>query len=243
LRNSKLFEGPLRGYPMVQSSGGPRSSVLGRETRRAVFLDRDGVINAMWDDPEHGTVDSPLNPEQFRLLPRVGEAICLLRNEGFLCIVVSNQPIVAKGKSTPSLLDAITERMHSDLAKAGAKLDAVYYCLHHPQAVLEKYRSECECRKPKPGLLIKASRELDIDLARSYMIGDGLSDIEAGCQAGCTTILLGGGKCYVCKRMQTLNVMPDLIARDLFEAAELIYNREKQKEVYHEDFYRFSQHR
>jgi D-glycero-D-manno-heptose 1,7-bisphosphate phosphatase len=225
---------------MVESDGGLRSAVVGRKACRAVFLDRDGVINAMWYDLEHGTVDSPLNPEQFRLLPGVGEAIRLLKGLGFLCVVVSNQPIVAKGKSTLSSLDAITKKMHSDLAEAEAKLDAVYYCLHHPQAMLKEYRVECECRKPKPGLLIKASQELDIDLARSYMIGDGLTDIQAGCQAECTTILLGGNKCYTCKQIEMMNAKPDFIAGDLIEAAEMIRNRKEQKEVRYEDFYRFS---
>lgn len=194
--------------------------------RRAVFLDRDGVINSMCYDPEHGTVDSPLTPEQFQLLPRSGEAIRLLKDAGFLCIVVSNQPIVAKGKSTLSLLNAITRQMHAALAKDGVKLDAVYYCLHHPQAVVDAYRMECECRKPKPGLLLQASRELGIDLARSYMIGDGLIDIQAGREVGCTTILLGSIKCYKCKFMQALNTRPDFIAKDLFEAVELILERE-----------------
>lgn len=146
---------------------------------RAILLDRDGVINAMWLEHEHGTVDSPANPDQFQLLPGVPEAIRRLRRLGFRIVVVSNQPGIAKGKMAPHLLDAITSEMENRLRLAGASLDGVYYCLHHPEAVLPAYRQSCECRKPQPGLLRRAAKELGIDLGRSYMIGDGLNDIQA----------------------------------------------------------------
>jgi D-glycero-D-manno-heptose 1,7-bisphosphate phosphatase len=190
--------------------------------RTAVFLDRDGVVNPLCYDAEHGTVDSPLNAEQFQLLPGVAESVRLLRSLGFLCIVVSNQPIVAKGKSTLALLQCITERMHRELAKGNTKLDGVYYCLHHPQAALAEYRVDCDCRKPKAGLLLQASQELSIDLARSYMIGDGLTDVQAGKRAGCVTIWLGEQRCDVCRIMQAKNVTPNFTAHNLPAAAELI---------------------
>jgi D-glycero-D-manno-heptose 1,7-bisphosphate phosphatase len=194
--------------------------------RRAVFLDRDGVINALCYDLEHGLVDSPLNPDQFHLLPGVGEAISILERLGFLRVLVSNQPIIAKGKSTRALLDAITARMHTDLAMAGATLDATYYCLHHPQATLEDYRIECDCRKPRPGLLLRAGQELGIDMTRSFMIGDGLTDIQAGRQAGCTTIWIGSRRCDTCRIAEREEAVPDLVAAHLLEAAQIIHTLE-----------------
>ena len=191
-------------------------------SRRAAFLDRDGVINAMWWDPDFGTVDSPANPEQFRLLAGVTQGIEMLRSMGLLVIVVSNQPGIAKGKMIPELLRGITEKMHVELARAGTKLDGVYYCLHHPEATLMEYRVICECRKPKPGLLLQAAKELNIDLAGSVMIGDGTTDIEAGRAAGCTTLWLGKMKCDQCTAFLNRNTGPDLVAESLPEAARLI---------------------
>lgn len=193
---------------------------------RAVFLDRDGVINAMSLDPEHGTVDSPAHPDQFQLLPGVPEAIHRLRHLGFRIVVVSNQPGIAKGKMAPHLLDAITREMEAELRLAGASLDGVYYCMHHPEAVLATYRQECECRKPRPGLLHQAARELEIHLGRSYMIGDGLNDVQAGSVVGCTTIWLGSLKCEICKVMDENGARPDYAALTLYEAARLIEERE-----------------
>jgi D-glycero-D-manno-heptose 1,7-bisphosphate phosphatase len=191
-------------------------------SRRAAFLDRDGVINAMCWDPEFGTVDSPANPEQFRLLSGVAEGIETLRSMGLLVIVVSNQPGIAKGKMIPELLHGVTKKMHVELARAGTKLDGVYYCLHHPQATLPEYRVICGCRKPKPGLLLQAAKELNIDLVGSVMIGDGMTDIEAGRAAGCTTLWLGKMKCDQCTAFRSRNTGPDLMAESLPEAARLI---------------------
>lgn len=194
--------------------------------KRAVFLDRDGVINAMWLDPEHGTVDSPAHPDQFRLLPGVPEAVRRLRGLGFRIVVVSNQPGIAKGKMVPGLLDAITRKMEDELRTAGASLDGVYYCLHHPAAALRAYRQDCGCRKPRPGLLRRAAEELGIDPERSYMIGDGLSDVQAGKAVGCTTIWLGNLKCEICKAMDENGVRPDYAELTLHDAARLIEERE-----------------
>src|SRR5689334_7999700 len=119
--------------------------------RRAAFLDRDGVINRMFLHTEFGTIDSPANPEQFELLPGAGAAIAELNRLGLLVIVVSNQPGIAKGKFTAALLAAIEHKMIVAIKEAGGHLDAVYYCLHHPDAVLDEYRASCDCRKPQPG--------------------------------------------------------------------------------------------
>ena len=193
---------------------------------KAVFLDRDGVINAMVYNPEHGIVDSPTNPDQFKLLTGVGKAIKRIKEMGFLAVVVSNQPGIAKGKFTLKILEAIDKKMKEKLARCGARLDRIYYCLDHPETVKEEYRKNCPCRKPNPGLLLKAAEELKIDLVSSYMIGDGLTDVQAGKRAGCKTILLGRLKCDQCKIMEDLDAKPDLIASNLSQAVKLIENLE-----------------
>ena len=190
--------------------------------KRAVFLDRDGTINAMVYNPEFGLVDSPQNPDEFRLLPAVGEAIRAISEAGFLAVVVSNQPGVAKGKCTPAVLEAITEKMRQGLAERGARLDAVYYCLHHPEAALPDYRASCDCRKPKPGLLLRAAQELDIDLSASFLVGDGITDLLAGMQAGVTTVFLSADKCHICDELARQQVDPGFIVPDLLSAARLI---------------------
>lgn len=189
---------------------------------RAVFLDRDGVINAMVYDAEHGLVDSPANPAQFKLLPDVAPALRLLSAAGWLAVVVSNQPGIAKGKLTPALLDAITKRMHAQLAAEDARLDGVYYCLHHPEAVLAEYRQVCACRKPQPGLLLQAAADLQIDLARSVMVGDGVADVQAGRAAGCRTVFIGLRKAYLWATFERGGAFPDRFAGSLFQAVEWI---------------------
>jgi len=110
---------------------------------------------------------------------------------GFLVVVISNQPGVAKGKCSPEFLRDIDALMNARLAAEGVTLDGAYYCLHHPQATVMEWLCDCDCRKPKPGLLLDASRQLDIDLEQSWMIGDQERDILAGASAGCRTILVG----------------------------------------------------
>ncbi len=201
--------------------------------KKAVFLDRDGVINRMVYHTEFGFVDSPASPDEFELLPGVGEAVLLLNQAGWLVIVVSNQPGIAKGKYMPQVLEAIDRKMRAELAKHGAHLDAIYCCLHHPEAVIEKYRANCDCRKPKPGLLLKGGLDFDIDLKHSYMVGDGLTDIQAGKAAGCKTIFLGRLKCYTCHFMEDLGAKPDFIASDLLAAVRLIQRLEGENANLH----------
>jgi len=185
----------------------------------AVFLDRDGVINPYVYNPEFGTVDSPSNPDEFQLNPGVREAIDALRAMGFLIIVVSNQPGIAKGKFTPGLLDATTTKM---LEGCGGKIDDVYYCLHHPQATNVQYMAECVCRKPKPGLLLQAAAEWEIDLTASFMVGDGLTDVLAGKAAGARTILVNSRKCYLCGEIEKNDAEPEFFATSLANAVEMI---------------------
>jgi len=193
---------------------------------KALFLDRDGVINAMVYNPDYGIVDSPTNPEEFKLLPGVGKAIKRIEEMGFLAVVISNQPGIAKGKFSLKVLEAIDKKMKEELAEFGARLDRIYYCLEHPEAIKKEYRKNCSCRKPNPGLLLKAAEELKISLNSSYMIGDGLTDIQAGERAGCRTILLGRLKCDLCKLMQDLKAKPDFIVSDLAQAVKLIEKME-----------------
>jgi D-glycero-D-manno-heptose 1,7-bisphosphate phosphatase len=157
---------------------------------RAIFLDRDGVINGLVYRQEERIFDSPYSVDEFRLLPKVAEAISLVNEMGFLAVVVSNQPGVAKGKCNATTLDRLTQLMCQELEAQGARLDDIYYCLHHPEGLVPNLRQDCGCRKPKPGLLLEAARRHNIDLARSYVVGDNPKDIEAGLAAGCTAILL-----------------------------------------------------
>lgn len=191
-------------------------------TRRAVFLDRDGVINAMVYHAEFGLVDSPARPEEFEMLPGVATAVARIHSLGFLAIVISNQPGIAKGKYTHALLEATTARMHAALADGGAALDDVYYCLHHPSATLEAYRMRCDCRKPRPGLLLRAAEAWQIDLSRSYFVGDGITDVQAGQAAGCRTLLVNSRKCYLCDELARQGAEPDFIVKNLPEAVEVI---------------------
>ncbi len=189
---------------------------------KAVFLDRDGVINELIYYREQGIIDSPFTVKQFRLLPGVGEAIKKFRETDYKVVLVSNQPGLAKGHMSRKTEDKIREKMKEELAKDGAFLDGEYYCFHHPEAKIEKLKANCECRKPKPGLLLQAAKEMDIDLAHSWMIGDGLTDVRAGKEAGCRTILIGRMKCELCHLMDEENARPDAVCSNLLEAAKLI---------------------
>lgn len=196
-----------------------RSSV---SQRGGILLDRDGVINPMWYDPDHGTRDSPSNPDEFSLLPGVAEAIRLINDRGLPTAVVSNQPGVAKGKLSLEVLDAITAKMTAELSHRGARVDRVLYCLHHPDAALPQYRVSCDCRKPRPGLLLQASLSLNLDLRSSVMIGDGFNDVQAGRAAGCRTVWIGRRKCDDCQFMNSAEACPDVVAGDLLEAVRAV---------------------
>jgi D-glycero-D-manno-heptose 1,7-bisphosphate phosphatase len=187
--------------------------------KRAIFLDRDGVINSYAYNSDFGTVDSPSTPDEFQLLLGVPEAIRAFRSLGFVVVVVSNQPGIAKGKFSLELLQATTDKM---VDACWGNIEAIYYCLHHPNAVLAKYRADCACRKPKPGLLLQAAKDLDLDLGESVMIGDGLTDIMAGRSAGARTILVNPRKCYLCDALAAKNVMPDFIVANLAEAVPIV---------------------
>ncbi len=195
---------------------------------KAVFLDRDGVINELIYHCEAGIIDSPFTVDQIRLFPDVGKAITLFHDLGYFVVIVSNQPGMAKHHFTSGTFDEMKEKIHQELKKQQATIDAEYYCIHHPEATNETYKSMCTCRKPKPGLLIQAAEEHHIDLKRSWMIGDSLTDIQAGVAASCHTILIGRMKCDLCNRMDDLGVKPDHIAPNLYKASKIIQNQDKK---------------
>jgi D,D-heptose 1,7-bisphosphate phosphatase len=194
----------------------------GAMQRPAVFLGRDGVINRYAYNAEFGTVDSPANAGEFELLPGVGEAIALLNRIPIPVMAVSNQPGVAHGKFSPTLLDAMTERMRAQLSEAGARLDGVLYCRHHPDGVLDLYGIDCECRLPKTGLLRRAATERNVNLEASYLVGDGVDAIFAGRAAGLTTFLVSPGGTAASEEFSTRGARPNCVVSNLMEAVTSI---------------------
>jgi D-glycero-D-manno-heptose 1,7-bisphosphate phosphatase len=190
--------------------------------RPAVFLARDGVINCYVRNPKFGTMDVPVHPDDFELLPGVAETIASLNRLCVPAVVVSNQPGIAEGKLTPRLLDAITEKMRASLALAGARLDAVLYCRHHPDGIVGPYATDCECRKPKPAMLFRAARERNLSLRDSFFVGNSADDIAAGHAAGVTTFLISSHRCATCAEFASQEAHPDCVVTDLAEAVRAI---------------------
>ena len=159
-----------------------------RHRQRAIFLDRDGTINRY--------VGFLRDIDQFELLESAAEAIRRINASGYLAIVVTNQPVIARGEVTPLQLQEIHNKMETLLGEQGAYLDAVFYCPHHPHSgyagEIRELKIDCDCRKPKPGMLLRAARDFNIDLSQSWMVGDGENDVLAGAAAGCRTALIGG---------------------------------------------------
>lgn len=160
-----------------------------KNKQKAIFLDRDGTINKY--------VGFLRKAEEFELLPDAAEAIKRINTSGYLAVVVTNQPVIARGEVTGEGLEEIHNKMETELGKQGAYLDGLYVCPHHPHKGYEgevvKLKIDCDCRKPKPGMLIKAAEDLNIELKNSYMIGDSDSDVLAGEAAGCKSIKIEEG--------------------------------------------------
>ncbi|MCL5807229.1 MAG: HAD-IIIA family hydrolase [Deltaproteobacteria bacterium] len=158
-----------------------------REEQRqaAVFLDRDGTINE-----ETGYMD---RLEKLKLVPVAAEAIRLINASGMKAVVVTNQSGVARGLFDEAFVDAVHTRLREMLRAEGAFLDGIYFCPHHPTEGRERYLMTCDCRKPAPGLLLRAAADLHLDPDRSYMVGDTLKDIEAGARAGARGVLVRTG--------------------------------------------------
>jgi D-glycero-D-manno-heptose 1,7-bisphosphate phosphatase len=191
---------------------------------RAIFLDRDGVINPLIYHTDAGVLDSPFTPAHFSIIAGVPETLARLRQLGYLLILISNQPGLAKGHFTKKTFDAIRQKMDDQLAADGVVLDAQYYCLHHPQSTSPRYRVDCNCRKPKPGLLLQAAAEHQVDLAQSWLIGDSLTDVQAGQAAGVRTILIGKMKCEFCRLMDESCARPHHIIDSLSDAVAIVSN-------------------
>ena len=158
-----------------------------KNKQKAIFLDRDGTLNKY--------VGFLRNMDQFELIPGTEEAIRKINESGYLAIVVTNQPVIARGEVSLEELEEIHNKLETLLGLKGAYVDAIYYCPHHPHKGYKgerpEYKIECECRKPKPGMLLKAAEDFNIDLSRSWIVGDGKNDILAGIAAGCQTALVG----------------------------------------------------
>ena len=181
-------------------------------SQRAVMIDRDGVIN---NDGDH-----VWKIDQLKILPRVSEAIQMLNDHGWIVIVITNQPVVARGWAT----EADVEALHAEIGRriAPARIDRWYYCPHHPNpkgkiganGINRDYVKECECRKPKPGMILQAMKELGVETpSLCYMTGDSISDIKAGNEAGCKTILVDRERAE-----KFSDAIPNHKARDLYEA-------------------------
>jgi D-glycero-D-manno-heptose 1,7-bisphosphate phosphatase len=180
--------------------------------RPAIFLDRDGVIIE-----ETGYLS---DPAQVVLIPGAAEAIARLNQAGIPVVVVTNQAGVARGYYTESRIHEIHARLDELLRRHGAHIDRYYYCLHHPTEGIGPYRCDCECRKPRPGMLHRATRDLGLDLSRSCMVGDKLCDLEAGANAGCQTILVRTGYGHTLHSLDLTSLRIVYIADDLSEAVE-----------------------
>ena len=181
-----------------------------RNKQRAIFLDRDGTLNKL--------VGFLRNIEQFELADSAAEAVKLINASGFLAIVATNQPVIARGEVIFEELTVIHNKMETLLGHEGGYLDGIYFCPHHPHKGYEgevpELKIECECRKPKAGMLLKAADDFNIDLSQSWMIGDGENDILAGKAAGCRTALIGNE-----------SFGQDITADTLIEAVRLIMKK------------------
>jgi D-glycero-D-manno-heptose 1,7-bisphosphate phosphatase len=171
--------------------------------KKAVFLDRDGVINRKAPEGQYVT-----RWEEIEFLPGVHEAVRLFNQSGFFVVVASNQRCVAKGLITTDELDSLHARMRREFEAAGARLDAIYYCPH-------EFEPRCSCRKPQPGMLLDAAQEHGIDLTKSWMIGDSGHDVEAGRAARCRTVRLTVGD-------ESVVGDPDVVASSLLDASRKI---------------------
>jgi D-glycero-D-manno-heptose 1,7-bisphosphate phosphatase len=182
---------------------------------RAVFIDRDGTLNE-----DIGYVSTP---DQLKLYPWASEALRLINESGFKAVVITNQSGIARGFCDERTLDAIHSRMIQELAREGARVDAIYYCPHHPETGDARYRIDCNCRKPQTGLLDAASREHNIDLASSFVIGDKASDINLAKNAGARSalVLTGYGR-ETFDHPKRWPCEPTIVAENLLEAVKRI---------------------
>jgi D-glycero-D-manno-heptose 1,7-bisphosphate phosphatase len=190
-------------------------------TRRAVFFDRDGTLNE-----EVGHLD---DLSRFRVYPFAGRAVREINQAGLLSVVVTNQSGVGRGIFPEELVAAAHDRLAAVLRQDGAKLDAIYYCPHHPAAEIARFRVECACRKPSPGMMEQAARRFSISLADSFVIGDRYVDVEMAHRAGATSVLVETGFGQTEWEMFRGNgaVQPHHVAENVYEAVQWILGRRK----------------
>ncbi len=175
------------------------------DTNKAIFLDRDGVINK--------EVSHLSDPKDFEFIKGSIEALKLLKQKGFLLIIITNQAGIARGYFTEKTLITIHNKMKNILKKNNIQLDDIYYCPHHPE-----FTGPCDCRKPNLGMILKAQLKYNIDLSNSYMVGDTLNDIQTGRAARCKTVLVLTG--YGNEEQKKIsNIVPDMIFKNLKEFA------------------------
>ena len=179
----------------------------------AVFIDRDGTINQ--------DVDNLSNLANLKLLPNTAQAILLLNQFKITAIVITNQPVIARGLLDEKGVEKIHLEINNQIGRIGAKIDGFYFCPHHPKANLKKYRVTCICRKPGIGMYQQAAQDFGVDLTKSYVIGDSFRDIEAGKALDTTTIAVGSDQ------TNFRNSKPDYLVKDLYEAVKLLLKKEK----------------
>jgi len=184
----------------------------------AIFLDRDGTINE-----EMGYIN---HPDRFIIFPFVAEGIKIFNRLEMPVVVVTNQSGVARGYFKESLVIELHERLMSEMKKQGAKLDAIYFCPHHPKEGQGKYNKDCDCRKPKPGMVLKAAEEFKIDLQKSYMIGDRYKDIlfAKNLNLKSALVLTGYGRGEYTFDRETWDFQPDFLGDNLLDVAQQIRN-------------------
>jgi len=190
-------------------------------SRAAIFLDRDGTLCE-----EVGYVN---HLSRSRLLPGSLEAIRLINQAGLLAVVTTNQSGVARGYFSQDLVEAVHAQLLSAISSGGARLDAIYYCPHHPSEGSPPWRAVCECRKPRPGMILRAAREHGIDFAGSYVVGDSVVDIEAGAAAGLPGVLVltGYGRGLLEHQKHRFKTEPAHAAEDLLGAVRFILSRRR----------------
>lgn len=192
---------------------GIRSNPNKLEKKKAFFIDRDGTVI------KH--IELMRSSKDLKLLPGVDKAIRTINERGFFVVLVSNQPVVARGLATPEEIETIHSDLKDKLEKKGARIDVAYFCPHHPNADVKKYRVKCQCRKPAPGMILKAMRKFNIDPKRSFMVGDAMIDVIAGKRAGLKTVLVKTGPGHALDG-QFLDIEPDFKAKNLPEAVSFL---------------------
>ena len=194
------------------------------QRHKAIFVDKDGTLIQ--------DIAYNINVDLIEIEPEVVDGLKLLQKEGFLLIVISNQPGIAKGYFTEEDVKKVGEKISALLLPHHLKIEGFYYCPHHPEGNIKEYAVECECRKPLPGLILEAAANFNIDLTQSWMVGDILNDVEAGKRAGCRTVLIDNGNetQWVSNEWRT----PDFTATNFREAALFITTNSGIPTVYHE---------